>query len=92
MEHSFKYFQNKDCKYFPCHKDADPEHFNCLFCFCPLYFLEDCGGNPKWRGNVKDCTDCTAPHGKDGYEHVLTRLKREFDAIRAQGQDEDNTK
>lgn len=27
----FKFFSHKDCEYFPCHKDVDPENFNCLF-------------------------------------------------------------
>ena len=42
----YSYFSNKECEYFPCHKGADPENFNCLFCYCPLYALGDkCGGN-----------------------------------------------
>ena len=37
-------FGHKKCEYFPCHKGADPEDFNCLFCYCPLYALGDkCG-------------------------------------------------
>lgn len=88
MEHNHKYFRNTDCRYFPCHKGADPEHFNCLFCFCPLYFLQDCGGNPTWRGKVKDCTHCTVPHSPGGYEHVLARLKPEFERMRAASDDE----
>ncbi|UIJ37768.1 cysteine-rich small domain-containing protein [Desulfobaculum bizertense] len=82
MKHSFKFFANKDCRYYPCHKTADPEHFNCLFCFCPLYFLDDCGGNYKMTRGVKDCTDCTLPHDKGGYAHVLKRLKTEFTEMR----------
>ena len=35
MENSYKYFKNKDCKYFPCHKGLSDE-FNCLFCYCPM--------------------------------------------------------
>ena len=42
----YSYFSHKKCEYFPCHKGADPENFNCLFCYCPLYALGDkCGGN-----------------------------------------------
>ena len=48
MEH-FKFFQNKKCEYFPCHKTKNEEDFNCLFCYCPLYALGDkCGGNFKY--------------------------------------------
>ena len=42
----YAFFSNKECEYFPCHAGADPENFNCLFCYCPLYALGDkCGGN-----------------------------------------------
>ena len=37
----YAYFCNRECEYFPCHKGADPENFNCLFCYCPLYVLGD---------------------------------------------------
>ena len=33
----YAYFSHKKCEYFPCHRGADPEDFNCLFCYCPLY-------------------------------------------------------
>ena len=32
----YTWFQNRDCEYFPCHKDVKEEEFNCLFCYCPL--------------------------------------------------------
>lgn len=35
MENSHRFFENRECKYFPCHKGL--EDFNCLFCYCPLY-------------------------------------------------------
>ena len=41
-----KFFNNKSCEYFPCHKTDDPDSFNCFYCYCPLYALGDsCGGN-----------------------------------------------
>ena len=71
----YKFFENKDCEYYPCHK---AERINCLFCFCPLYST-DCGGNCKWiydrKGNlIKDCSDCIIPHTDGGYEYVTGRL------------------
>ena len=76
MDHSHRFFRNTDCEYFPCHEGADPETFNCLFCFCPLYFLKDCGGNHRFTENgVKDCTPCLKPHQPGGYDHVIARLK-----------------
>lgn len=76
MEHSHKYFRNDACQYFPCHKVEDDTAFNCLFCFCPLYLLDDCGGDFVLRGGIKDCTGCARPHGPGGYEHVLARLRQ----------------
>ena len=56
----YSYFSHKNCEYFPCHKGADPENFNCLFCYCPLYALGDkCGGNFRFtESGIKDCTEC----------------------------------
>ncbi|MFW5671451.1 MAG: cysteine-rich small domain-containing protein, partial [Acetivibrio ethanolgignens] len=35
MENSYRFFENRECKYFPCHKGL--KELNCLFCYCPLY-------------------------------------------------------
>lgn len=76
MSEHFKFVQNRECEYFPCHKTTDPDHFNCLFCFCPLYMLkQDCGGNFKYTHETKDCSDCMIPHGKTGYDHVMSKMK-----------------
>ncbi len=77
MSENYKFVQNKACEYFPCHKTSDPENFNCLFCFCPLYMLkQECGGNFKHISGIKDCSDCMVPHGKGGYDHVMSKMKR----------------
>lgn len=73
-DHSF--FQNRRCKYFPCHAVEHEDEFNCLFCYCPLYMLGDqCGGNFVYteRG-AKKCTNCTLPHTTGGYEYVLSKF------------------
>lgn len=62
MENSYRFFNNNACEYFPCHTTANPEDFNCKYCYCPLYLL-DCGGNFKMNNEVKDCSDCRIPHG-----------------------------
>lgn len=48
----YTWFQNKECEYFPCHKDVREEEFNCLFCYCPLYRSPNCRGSfaPAQRG------------------------------------------
>ena len=40
MENSYRFFENKECQYYPCHKGI--ENMNCLFCYCPLYSREHC--------------------------------------------------
>ena len=72
------FVQNRDCEYFPCHKTNDPDHFNCLFCYCPLYRMKDCGGNPTYLPNgIKDCSNCTVPHFR--YDHILAKLMERTD-------------
>lgn len=78
-QNSSSFFQNSSCSYFPCHKlEGD---FNCLFCYCPLYSLPVCPGNPTYITKedgtlIKRCTDCTFPHKAENYERVISVLKR----------------
>ncbi|MEE1014263.1 MAG: cysteine-rich small domain-containing protein [Clostridia bacterium] len=74
---NYCYFENRDCEYYPCH---EAEHINCLFCFCPLYHWENCGG--QWvmtlteKGEmVKDCSHCLLPHSEEGYDYVVSKLR-----------------
>ncbi len=70
-----KFFSNKECEYFPCHGIKDGEIFNCMFCYCPLYFLEECIGSYEILDNgVKDCSNCTVPHGIDSRDIIINYL------------------
>ena len=71
----YAFFSNRDCEYFPCHPGANPDNFNCLFCYCPLYLLgEECGGNFRWLENgVKDCSNCLFPHRRENYDVISAR-------------------
>ncbi len=73
---AYKFFQNKDCEYFPCHTGIEPEKFNCLFCFCPLYPLADrCGGNFTYTAEgIKDCSNCLRPHRQENYDKICRQL------------------
>ncbi len=76
IKNNFSYFKNTECAYFPCHKVADSTNFNCMFCFCPLYNLKNCGGNPRFtEQGMKDCSDCTVPHKAESYEYIMKKLK-----------------
>lgn len=74
---NYKFFSNTKCEYFPCHKTNDPENFNCLFCYCPLYALKDkCGGNFRYsEKGIKDCTNCTLPHIRKNYDYIINKFK-----------------
>ena len=74
---NYTFFCNKECEFFPCHKTNDPENFNCLFCYCPLYALgKDCGGNFTYtEDGIKDCSNCQIPHKKENYEKILSRYQ-----------------
>lgn len=76
---SSRYFENLSCEFYPCHK---LERMNCLFCFCPLYRIENCGGSPNYitaadGRRIKDCSDCVFPHIEENYDRVLRRLEKE---------------
>ena len=71
-----KFFQNKACEFFPCHKTDDCENFNCMFCYCPLYALgSNCGGKFRYLENgVKDCSACLLPHRRESSEMIAARF------------------
>ena len=72
----YSFFQHTACEFFPCHKTAHPEDFNCLFCYCPLYALGDkCGGNFAYVGDgIKDCSGCLVPHGRGSYSYITKKF------------------
>ncbi len=78
---NYDFFQNKQCEFFPCHKNADPETFSCLFCYCPLYALGDqCGGNFRYTAEgIKDCSDCLRPHVRENYDCICKCMKKIID-------------
>jgi len=72
MRH-YKFFQHKKCEYFPCHEGK----INCLFCFCPLYEHENCGGTfTHTEKGIKDCSACTLPHEDSGYDYIIEKLTK----------------
>lgn len=78
MKESHEFFSNKKCKYYPCHKGIDD--INCLFCYCPLYHLEACPGDPSFREKgekrIKVCTDCTFPHRAENYDEIIRLIRK----------------
>jgi len=75
---NYRFFQNRECEYFPCHAVNEKDDFNCLFCFCPLYALGDrCGGRFSYDNEkgIKDCSGCLLPHKRDSYDHICEKTK-----------------
>lgn len=81
------FFCNRDCKYFPCHATDDPDSFNCLFCYCPLYTLGDrCGGNFSYnKDGIKNCSACLLPHSQNAADYIRSRFT-EISALAKAGQ------
>ena len=81
---SYRYFQNKECEYFPCHQGADPETFSCLFCYCPLYALGDqCGGSFCYtETGIKDCSNCLKPHREANYDAIMAKMPQLLELAR----------
>ena len=78
MENSYRFFENKECQYFPCHKGV--EAFNCMFCYCPLYGKEKCPGSPEYvermGKRIKICDKCTFPHKAENYDIMIQILSK----------------
>ena len=72
------YYLNRECEYFPCHELSE-DKFSCLFCYCPLYDMEDCGGEFVMTDKgVKNCRNCTFVHDRDNYPKVIKKLKEKM--------------
>lgn len=78
MNNSSRFFENRDCEYFPCHKGL--KDFNCLFCYCPFYGKENCPGNPNYieidGKQIRDCGNCLYPHQPGNYDKIIELLCR----------------
>ncbi len=79
MRNSHRFFENKECRYFPCHKGL--QDLNCLFCYCPMYQRKDCPGDPRYFARdgeqIKDCSGCVFPHQPQNYDKIIQLLKRD---------------
>lgn len=78
MKNSYRFFANKECQYYPCHKGTG--EMNCLFCYCPLYEREHCPGKPEYIEHggkrIKSCMNCTFPHEAENYDIIMQFLKK----------------
>ena len=85
MDH-YKFFQNRKCEFFPCHKGINDADFSCLFCYCPLYALGDrCGGSFTYLENgIKDCSGCVRPHRRENYEVILEKMGQVLELAKKQ--------
>ena len=83
---SYRFFQNRECKFFPCHEVQDEDDFNCLFCYCPLYLDDNCIGSSEYiitgRGQrIKDCSSCLVVHSPEMYDKVIAHLRRQDEIL-----------
>lgn len=66
---------NKNCKYYPCHKDGVDD---CRYCVCPFYPCK-IDGLGKWiaiqsGGKIWDCTNCNLPH-REEFIKIVDEIK-----------------
>lgn len=78
MNNSYKFFENKECEYYPCHKGMTS--INCLFCYCPFYSWEECPGKNEYikksdGRQIKDCSSCNFPHDISNRDKIIEYLK-----------------
>ena len=77
MENSYRFFKNTECQYYPCHEGI--EEINCLFCYCPMYRLQNCPGTYEMitvgEKTIKSCMNCTFPHKAENYDKIMEILK-----------------
>jgi len=73
---AFAFFCNKECEMFPCHTVDNEDDYNCLFCYCPLYMLDDkCEGDFSYlESGIKDCSRCIVPHKKENYGLITEKF------------------
>ena len=75
MKNNYNFFQNSECRYFPCHLNMNKKEFSCLFCYCPLYNFKKCNGNYIiLKNGIKDCSNCILPHFKSSYRYIIKQL------------------
>ena len=76
IQDSSRFFANRKCEYYPCHQGIT--EINCLFCYCPLYHMQHCPGNPSFKeidgGKLKICSNCTFPHKAENYDKICAYL------------------
>ena len=84
---NYSFFCHKACEFFPCHSTDDPDNFNCLFCYCPLYALgERCGGNYTYtQSGIKDCSACMLPHRRKNYDYVIEKFSEIAELAKRRG-------
>ena len=90
---NYKFFQNRQCEFFPCHERVAEDRFNCLFCYCPLYALGDqCGGCFSYtETGIKDCSNCIRPHIRENYEDILACMNKVLELAKKKGEAPEKT-
>jgi Zn-finger protein len=71
-KNSYKFFQNKSCRFYPCHKGIAKREFSCSFCFCPIFPQREVNAVCLVCG---PCEKCTFPHKAKNYKKIIEMLK-----------------
>jgi Zn-finger protein len=76
---NYKFFQNKSCEYWMCHKGINKDNFSCLFCYCPVFY--HCALKDKIP-----CERCIFPHRRNNYDRMMLEISIIHEASAAQKQ------
>jgi len=67
VKNNWKFFANRDCEFYPCHKGI--EELNCLQCYCPIFWF--CGT----RAGGGKCEECLFPHDPKMHDAMQLCIK-----------------
>lgn len=70
QKNSYKFFANRSCKFFPCHKGL--YDLNCIWCYCPIFQYRETNAICQVCG---PCEQCTFPHRPKNYDKMIKMLK-----------------
>ncbi len=63
-------YQQEDSICKACHRTH--KDIYCMLCYCPLYSIYDCGGNPVYTNQgIKDCSFCNRVHDKEFIKRIF---------------------
>ena len=79
----WKHLKDKNCEFYPCHKDISEHIFNCRFCYCPAFLIPNCPGIESGYATIlqngwKTCEHCTINHDVNKFQIIIDAVSKEI--------------